>query len=714
MVGSSINLSDLQSGSFTGYVGSQGVIGYTGSKGEFGGAAFEYNYSNTTSNADPGPGFLRFNSLDLSTATTLYLDFLDVASANSFNYLQTIDDSTSGIKGTFKIEDKANTQVFAFFSITGSHSHPTDYFQVPIAWINGVTSFTNNLDTVTTFVRTGDKGDIGYTGSQGAIGYTGSQGYTGSKGDIGYTGSQGYTGSASTVIGYTGSKGDIGYTGSKGDIGYTGSKGDIGYTGSQGYTGSASTVIGYTGSKGDIGYTGSQGVIGYTGSKGDIGYTGSKGDIGYTGSQGIIGYTGSASTVIGYTGSKGDIGYTGSIPAALTATSLALGGATLGTNNLAVTGTSAFSSTVTHSGATTLSGALTYGGVTLSNAVTGTGSMVLSASPAFTGSPTYTNNQNAQSIVNFTNNSNGANASAIFQTGNGTSVVNFGVVGTNTTPNGIISPNRGWMYSSYGVSIIGDGSSDIRFASGGTTEVARIDTSGNLLVGTMTADNKLTVSASSSGAAAGVLSLVNPNDATGTAADLDFVCHSSGTLATGRIRGLIAGSDNYPMSFWTYGSGGIAERMRLDASGNLLVGTTSSSAPFGASAGFVKATGFVSKTGGSKALAINNAVSNVIEIGSYTAATYFLITWKNTTSSGNNNAQLGSMLVTMVGGTSAFTLGSKATCEYSSYRGDPSVTWSVATSGGTSYLTAYCTNASFSSTLTYDILLLSGNTPTFL
>jgi len=268
MVGSSINLSDLQSGSFTGYVGSQGVIGYTGSKGEFGGAAFEYNYSNTTSAADPGSGNLRFNSLDLSTATTLYIDFLDVASANSYNYLQVIDDSTSGVKGTFKIEDKANTQNFAFFSITGSLTNPGDYSQVPVAWINGVTSFTNGLDTVTTFVRTGDKGDIGYTGSQGVIGYTGSKGdigYTGSKGDIGYTGSQGYTGS----------KGDIGYTGSKGDIGYTGSKGDIGYSGSQGYTGSQG-IIGYTGSKGDIGYTGSQG---YTGSKGDIGYTGSAGAV---------------------------------------------------------------------------------------------------------------------------------------------------------------------------------------------------------------------------------------------------------------------------------------------------------------------------------------------------------------------------------------------------------------------------------------------------
>jgi hypothetical protein len=92
-----------------------------------------------------------------------------------------------------------------------------------------------------------------------------------------------------------------------------------------------------------VGYTGSQGNLGYTGSKGDIGYTGSQG---YTGSKGDIGYTGSASTVIGYTGSKGDIGYTGSIPAALTATSLALGGATLGTHNLAVTGTTQLSSSL--------------------------------------------------------------------------------------------------------------------------------------------------------------------------------------------------------------------------------------------------------------------------------------------------------------------------------------------------------------------------------
>ena len=58
------------------------------------------------------------------------------------------------------------------------------------------------------------------------------------------------------------------------------------------------------------------------------------------------------------------------------ATSLAIGGATIGSNALAVTGT------------TLLNSALNYGGVTLSNAVTGTGNMVLSASPTLTGTLT--------------------------------------------------------------------------------------------------------------------------------------------------------------------------------------------------------------------------------------------------------------------------------------------------------------------------------------
>jgi hypothetical protein len=314
-------------GSGAGFTGSKGDKGENGS---FGGAAFDYTFSTATTISDPGDGVLNFNNTVFSSANTLIIHDNDDNGVSVYNFLQTIDDSTSAIKGHFTVTEKANTTNFAQFSIVGNHVDAANSFQVPVAYLTGASSMTNGLDIIITFARTGDKGDtgftgsfgftgsqgdIGYTGSRGATGFVGSTGYTGSQGDIGYTGSQGvigftgstgFVGSASTVagpVGYTGSQG-IGYTGSQGTTGFVGSAstevGPIGYTGSAG--------AGYTGSAGSNGYTGSQGVIGYTGSQGVIGYTGSQGDIGYTGSKGDGGPQG----ITGYTGSKGDIGYTGS------------------------------------------------------------------------------------------------------------------------------------------------------------------------------------------------------------------------------------------------------------------------------------------------------------------------------------------------------------------------------------------------------------------
>ena len=67
------------------------------------------------------------------------------------------------------------------------------------------------------------------------------------------------------------------------------------------------------------------------------------------------------------------------------ATSLALGGATIGTNALAVTGTSTFSSTVTHSGATTLVGTLTGAAANFSGEITGAISLNITSQGRFKG-----------------------------------------------------------------------------------------------------------------------------------------------------------------------------------------------------------------------------------------------------------------------------------------------------------------------------------------
>jgi len=107
-----------------------------------------------------------------------------------------------------------------------------------------------------------------------------------------------------------------------------------------------------------------------------------------------------------------------------TGTSLALGGATIGTNALAVTGTMQLNS------------ALNYGGVALSNSVTGTGSMVLSTSPTLTtpvlGTPssgTVTNLTGTASInINGTVGATTA-AAGKFTTLNATSLVDISAAG---------------------------------------------------------------------------------------------------------------------------------------------------------------------------------------------------------------------------------------------------------------------------------------------
>jgi hypothetical protein len=320
-----------------GYTGSKGDIGYTGSLGYTGSGATGVNWTNKSATytavntdgiiADTSGGSFTV-TLPASPATGSYVVFID--GGNSFQtYPLTVAGNGSTIDGSY---------TSAVLNITNAKVE---------------------------FIYSGSTWEMAT--STGTRGYTGSLGYTGS---VGYTGSLGYTGSGATGVNWTNKSTTYTAVNNDGIIANT-SGGSFTVTlpaspstgsyvvfldGNSSFATYPLTVDGngnniadsystatlnITNSKVEFIYNGSTWEIatstGTRGYSGSVGYTGS---LGYTGSQG---YTGSASTVIGYTGSKGDIGYTGSIPAAITATSLALGGATLGTNNLAVTGTASIS-----------------------------------------------------------------------------------------------------------------------------------------------------------------------------------------------------------------------------------------------------------------------------------------------------------------------------------------------------------------------------------
>src|SRR5262249_8141842 len=90
----------------TGGTGATGATGPTGSTGAAGGAiTIAYTFDTTTSNADPGNGKLRLNNATENTATATYADLLDSAGSDWTAVLDTLDASTSTVKGQLRLSN---------------------------------------------------------------------------------------------------------------------------------------------------------------------------------------------------------------------------------------------------------------------------------------------------------------------------------------------------------------------------------------------------------------------------------------------------------------------------------------------------------------------------------------------------------------------------------------------------------------------------------
>ena len=155
----------------TGSTGSGGSTGAQGAEGNFGGATFYYTFESNTTNANPGSGDLRLDNSTQNAATGIYICDTDEDGTDIASYLQTIDDSTSTIKGHVKITNKLDSSQFILFTIS-SLTDNTGYFDITVSPVDSsaTSPFSANEDILITFARTGDKGDTGAQGAAGAQG----------------------------------------------------------------------------------------------------------------------------------------------------------------------------------------------------------------------------------------------------------------------------------------------------------------------------------------------------------------------------------------------------------------------------------------------------------------------------------------------------------------------------------------------------------------
>jgi len=307
----------------TGATGSTGLTGATGLTGSFGGATFQYTFATSTTMSDPGDNFVRFNNATPGSVTSIAID--DNPADGNYDlspFLQTIDDSTSTIKGHVKVSLKTDSSIFAVYAINSISDESPNWFQINVSYVSGSGSFSASDDILATFARTGDVGDAGPTGATGL---------TGATGPTGLTGPTGATGVGAT--GATGATGPTGASGTNGTIGVDGVTGPTGPTGATGATGVAYVSISDTApvspAQGDLwfdsttaityvyydsywvevgpqplGPTGPTGLTGATGPTGPTGLTGATGPTGLTGPTGPTGPT-------GVTGATGITGATG-------------------------------------------------------------------------------------------------------------------------------------------------------------------------------------------------------------------------------------------------------------------------------------------------------------------------------------------------------------------------------------------------------------------
>ena len=127
-----------------------------------GGDSAMFQYSTTTTDADPGAGKFRLNNATISSATEMYIDDLEFNGTDVSAWVQSWDDVTGNDTNRGRIRiSKANTlDTWMVFKVTGAITDASGYSKISLVYIDTAGTFSNEDKVFISFVASGEDGAI--------------------------------------------------------------------------------------------------------------------------------------------------------------------------------------------------------------------------------------------------------------------------------------------------------------------------------------------------------------------------------------------------------------------------------------------------------------------------------------------------------------------------------------------------------------------------
>ena len=127
-----------------------------------GGDSAEFQYSTTTSDADPGAGKFRLNNATISSATEMYIDDLEYNGTDVSAWVQSWDDVSGNDtnRGRIRISKTNTLDTWMVFKVTGAITDASGYTKVSLVYIDTAGTFADDDRVFISFTASGEDGAI--------------------------------------------------------------------------------------------------------------------------------------------------------------------------------------------------------------------------------------------------------------------------------------------------------------------------------------------------------------------------------------------------------------------------------------------------------------------------------------------------------------------------------------------------------------------------